>query len=59
MQENIRKITSQRDSINSEHRGAVDTIKKYKESKKYDDNLKTMKKMEELMKEKKNGRKCL
>ena len=39
LQENINKITSQRVSVNSEHRRAEDTIKKYKESKKYEDNL--------------------
>ena len=33
LQENIKKITSQRDSVNVEHVRAVDTIKKYKEYK--------------------------
>ena len=44
----FKKITSQKDSINNEHRRALDTIRKYKESKKYENNLKTMKEMEEL-----------
>ena len=48
MQENIKKIISQKNSINNEHRTAVDTIKKYKESKKYENDLETMKKMKGL-----------
>ena len=51
MQENIEKITSQKNSINNEHCRAVDTIKKYKESKKYEDNLETMKQMKGLEKD--------
>ena len=50
LQENIEEITYQKNSINNEYRKSVDIIKKYKESKKYEDNLKTMeiiKKLEE------------
>ena len=59
MQENIKKIISQKDSINNEHRRAVDTIKKYKESKKYEDNLETMKKMEGLEEDLENAYKTI
>ena len=59
MQENIKKITSQRDSVNIEHRRAADTIKKYKESKKYDDNLKTMKETEGLEEDLENAYKLI
>ena len=55
----FKKITSQRDSVNVEHRRTVDTIKKYKESKKYDDNLKTMKKMEGLEEDLENAYKSI
>ena len=48
LQENIEVITSQKNNINNEHRNAVELIKKYKESKKYEDNLKTMEKIKEL-----------
>ena len=57
LQENIEEITSQKNSINNEHRRAVDTIKKYKESKKYDNNLETMKKVEKVEKDLKNANK--
>ena len=59
MQENIKKITSQRDSINNEHRRAVNTLKKYRESKKYDDNLKTIKEMKELKEDLENAYKTI
>ena len=59
LQENIKKTTSQRDSINSEHRRSVDIIKKYKKSKKYEDNLKTMKEIEELEEDLENAYKQL
>ena len=59
LQENIKKIISQKDSINNEHRRAVDTIKKYKESKKYEDNLETMKKMEGLEEDLENAYKTI
>ena len=59
LQENIKKIISQKDSIHSEHRRAVDVIKKYKESKKYEYNLKTMKKMEELEEDLENAYKTI
>ena len=51
LQENIKKIISQKDSINNEYHKSVDIIKKYKESKKYEDNLETMKKMKGLEKD--------
>ena len=59
MQENIKKIISQRDSVNIEHHRAVDTTKKYKESKKYDDNLKAMEKMKGLEKDLENAYKLI
>ena len=42
LQENIEKIISQKNSINNEYRKSVNIIKKYKESKKCEDNLETM-----------------
>ena len=42
MQENIEKIISQKNSINNEYRKSVNIIRKYKESKKYEDNLEIM-----------------
>ena len=59
MQENIKKITSQKDSVNVEHHRAVDTIKKYKEFKKYDDNLKAMEKMKGLEEDLENAYKLI
>ena len=59
LQENIKKTTSQRDSINSEHRRSVDIIKKYKKSKKYEDNLKTLKEIEELEEDLENAYKTI
>ena len=53
LQENIEKIISQKNSINNEYRKSVNIIRKYKESKKYEDNLETMemiKKLEEDLK---------
>ena len=55
MQENIEKIISQKNSINCEYCKSVNIIRKYKESKKYEDNLETMikkmvKKLEEDLK---------
>ena len=58
-QENIKKITSQRDSINSEYRRSIDIIKKYKESKKYEDNLKLMEKIEGLEEDLENAYKTI
>ena len=48
LEENIKVITSQKNNINNEHIKAVELIKKYKESKKYEDNLKTMEIIKEL-----------
>ena len=48
LQENTEKIISQKNSINNEYRKSVDIIKKYKESKKYEDNLETMEKFKKL-----------
>ena len=48
MQENIEKIISQKNSINNEYRKSVDIIKKYREFKKYEDNLKIMEIIKEL-----------
>ena len=58
-QENIKKITSQRDSINSEYRRSIDIIKKYKESKKYEDNLKLMEKIEGIEEDLENAYKTI
>ena len=44
----FKKKVSQKDFINNEYRKSVDIIKKYKESKKYEDNLETMKKIKGL-----------
>ena len=51
MQENIKKIISQKDSINNEYCKSVDIIKKYKESKKYEDNLETIERIKKLEKD--------
>ena len=48
LQENIEKIISQKNYINNEYRKSVDIIKKYRESNKYEDNLKTMERIKEL-----------
>ena len=48
LQENIKTITSQKESINSEHRKAVNKIIKYRDSKKYGNNLELIEKIEEL-----------
>ena len=42
MQENIERIISQKNYINNEYRKSVNIIKKYKESKKYENNLEKM-----------------
>ena len=42
LQENIEQIISQKNSINNEYHKSVNIIRKYKESKKYEDNLETM-----------------
>ena len=56
---NCKKIFKKVTSVNSEHRRAVDTIKEYKESKKYEDNLKTMEKMEGLKEDLENAYKTI
>ena len=48
LQENIKTITSQKQSINNEHRKAVNKIIKYRHSKKYGNNLELIEKIEEL-----------
>ena len=48
LQENIEKIISQKISIINEYRKSVHIIKKYIESRKYEDNLKTMERVKEL-----------
>ena len=48
LQENIEKIISQKISIINEYRKSVYIIKKYIESRKYEDNLKTMERVKEL-----------
>ena len=53
LQEIIEKIIFQKNSINNEYRKSVNIIEKYRESKNYEDNLKTMemlKKLEEDLK---------
>ena len=59
LQENIKETISQKDSVNNEYRRSVDTIKKYKESKKYEDNLETMKKMKGLEEDLKSSYKSI
>ena len=59
MQENNKKIISQKDSINNEHYRAVDIIRKYKKSKNYENNLKTMKEMEGLKEDLENAYKAI
>ena len=44
LQKNIETITTQKESINNEHRKAVNIIKKYKESKNYGDRLELIQK---------------
>ena len=51
LQENIKKTISQKNSINNEYRKSVDIIKKYKESKKYEDSLEAMERIKELEKD--------
>ena len=51
MQENIKKTISQKNSINNEYRKSVDIIKKYKESKKYEDILEAVGRIKELEKD--------
>ena len=48
LQENIEKIISQKNSINNEYHKSVDIIKKYKESKKYEDILEAMERIKKL-----------
>ena len=48
LQENIEKIISQKHSINNEYCKSVDIIKKYKESKKYEDILEAMERIKKL-----------
>ena len=59
LQENIEKITSQKNYINNEHRRAIDKIKKFKKFKKYKDNLETMKKVKKLEEDLENADKSL
>ena len=55
LEENIKTIISQKNSINSEYCKSVDIIKMYKESKKYENNLKTMERIKELEKSLENS----
>ena len=48
LKENIEKIISPKNSINNKYCKSVDIIKKYRESEKYKDNLKTMERIKEL-----------
>ena len=59
LQENSEVIISQKNNINNEHRNAVELIKKYKESKKYEDNLKTIEKIKELEEDLENAYKAI
>ena len=59
MQENNKKIISQKDSINNEPYRAIDIIRKYKKSKNYENNLKTMKEMEGLKEDLENAYKAI
>ena len=59
LQENIEEIIFQKNSINNEYRKSVDIIKKYRESKKYEDNLKTMERINKLEEVIKNSHESL